>query len=189
MPVFDEPRHPLVEKAVTDARDWCFGHELNGKPAFARATRVVLTLEEHLGADLTPELAAATLLRVAYQFASTEIDIDDYLLEHYSGSVRRILRALQAGHEALATGTTSIDTADLQVVLGVTADTIAELHLLLQQARESVDEARFYTTQTHLHRQVTRLNQFQQTILGRVPESMSNALSNVLAAITACRTA
>jgi hypothetical protein len=189
MPVFAEPRHPLVEKAVIDARDWCFDHELDGKPAFARATRVVLTLEEHLGADLTPELAAAALLRVAHPFAPAEIDTNDYLLKNYSSSTRRILRALQTGHEALATAAASIDTADLQVLFGVTADTIVAFHLLLEQARKSGDEARFFTSQTDLHRQLDRLKQYQQAILGRVPESMSRALNDVLTAVTACRTA
>jgi hypothetical protein len=189
MAVFDQLRHPLIEKAVTDAREWCFGHELNGKPAFARATPVVFTLEEHLGAELTPELAAATLLHAARRFAPAELDVDDYLLTQYNGAVRRMVRALRDLDEAFAAGTPSVDTDDLQVLLACTADKIVALHLVLQQARESGDEARFFASQTELREQLPHLERFGHTITGRVPESMSRALVDVLAAVTACRTA
>lgn len=189
MSVLDQPRQPLIEKAVTDAREWCFGHEFNGKPAFARATRVVFMLEEHLGAELTPELVAAALLHAAHRFAPAELDVNDYLLTQYSGAVRRMVRALLAVDEALTAGTPSVDTDDLQVLLACTADKIVALHLMLQQARESGDEARFFASQTELHEQLPHLEQFVHTITGRVPESMSRVLVDVLAAVTACRTA
>lgn len=190
MSVFDEPRHPLVEKAVVDSREWCCDHTLNGMPAFARAMRVVYMLEEHLGADLSPELVAATLLHIAHGYAPAEIEVDEYLLEHYGGAVHRIVRALQAEQDALAAGTAPrVDPTDLHVVLSSTADKIVALRLLLQQSRESGDEARFFTSQTELHQKLPYLKQFQHTITGRVPESMSHAFGDVLAAITACRTA
>jgi hypothetical protein len=62
--VLTPPRHPLVNRALADARTWCAGKIIDERPALAHAARVAVTLGEHLDAP-APSLIAACLRAAA----------------------------------------------------------------------------------------------------------------------------
>jgi (p)ppGpp synthase/HD superfamily hydrolase len=95
--VLTPPRHPLIDRALADARRWCAGQVIDDRPALTHAARVAVTLGEHV-AHPAPELIAAALLHDSPEFAPAGIDLDAALGHRYGREVVRIVRALEAEH-------------------------------------------------------------------------------------------
>lgn len=165
-------------------------HNAHKKPSFSRgvAASTCLTNDEHLD-DLAVEVAIAALPHDSPDFAPAELDLDAHLTARYGHPVRRIVRALHAEHEALDHGDPAIDITDMQVLQVSTADKIVAFGSLLDRARKSGDEARFFADRPALAARMPYFQRFVSAVTDLVPDAMSAALRDVLAAITACRIA
>ncbi|MEU7480550.1 hypothetical protein AB0A63_31545 [Lentzea sp. NPDC042327] len=186
MSVFADPRDPRLVSALQQARVWCEGHVIDGLPAFEYAVRVARCLDEHL-VDLSVGVAIAALLHASSIFADA-IALDTHLAMNYGHPVPRIVRALRAERATLTAGDPEIDTSDMLVLYVSTADKIVAFHALLDRARASGDEARFFVGHPALALRAPYFQRFAGAVTGLVPDSMSTALREVLAAITAGRT-
>lgn len=77
----------------------------------------------------------------------------------------------------------------MQLLQVSTADKIVAFRSLLERARKSGDEARFFADRPVLAERMPYFQRFASAVTGLVPDSMSTALREVLAGITACRIA
>jgi len=182
--VLTPPRHPLVNRALADARTWCAGKIIDERPALAHAARVAVTLGEHLDAP-APSLIAACLLHDAPEFAPRELDLDHVLADRYGSEVVRIVRALQAEHHALDTDHPIIPVDDLPVLLASSADKIVAFSSLVRRARRSGDVAGFFGCRRALLRLLPHFHDFARAASGRIPTSLSARLGDALNALTA----
>ncbi|MGH3808842.1 MAG: hypothetical protein ACRDRU_19875 [Pseudonocardiaceae bacterium] len=182
--VLSPPRHPLVEQALHQARQWCAGHVIDDRPALAHAARVAVTLGEHV-ADPAPELIAAALLHDAPELAPPDLDLDVVLERCYGREVVRIVRALEAEHHALDTENPITAVEDLPVLLASTADKIVALTSLSRRAERSGDVTGFFAARPSLLRLLPHFRAFCDTGAGTVPASMSARLDQVLKSVRA----
>ncbi|MGH3772491.1 MAG: HD domain-containing protein [Pseudonocardiaceae bacterium] len=177
--VLSPPRHPLVEHALRQARQWCAGQVIDERPALAHAVRVALLLGRHV-TGATPELIATALLHDAPEFAPPHLDLDLALGQRYGAEVARIVRAVEAAHHALDSATPIIAVEDLPVLLVCTADKIVALESLLHRAEASGDVEGFFAARPGLLRLLPHFRAFCAAGVGRVPPSMSARLDQVL---------
>jgi hypothetical protein len=177
--VLAPPRLPLIDRALTDAKAWCAGHIIDERPALAHAARVAVTLGEHIG-DPAPELIAAALLHDSPEFAPDDLDLDRVLAQRYGAEVPRIVRALEAEHQALDTDSPVTTIDDLPVLLASTADKIVALASLSRRAVRSGDSAGFFAARPALLALLPHFEAFRQASSGRVPASMTRRLGQVL---------
>lgn len=180
--VLSPPRHPLVEHALRQARQWCAGQVIDERPALAHAVRVALMLGHHV-TDAAPELIVAALLHDAPEFAPPHVDLDRTLGRRYGAEVARIVRAVEAAHHALDSATPVIAVEDLAVLLTCTADKIVALESLLRRAEACGDVEGFFAARPGLLRLLPHLRAFCAAGVGRVPPSMSAQLDQVLACL------
>ncbi|HWR49295.1 MAG TPA: HD domain-containing protein [Pseudonocardiaceae bacterium] len=176
------PRHPLVEQALRQARQWCTGQVIDDRPALAHAVKVALMLGRHV-TDAAPELIAAALLHDAPEFAPPHVDLDLVLGQRYGAEVARIVRALEVAHHALDSATPILAVEDLPVLLACTADKIVALESLLRRAEASGDVEGFFAARPGLLRLLPHFRAFCAAGVDRVPPSMSARLDRVLQGI------
>lgn len=189
MSVFAAPVDPRWESALDEARSWCEGHMIDDKPAYAHAVGVARVLDDHL-VDLAVEVAIAGLLHNSPGFAPADLDLTAHLTTRYGHPVPRIVRARHAERELLNAGDDpDIDITDLLVLQVSTAAKIVAFGSRLDLARRSGDEARFFADRPELAGHTPYFQRFASAVTGLVPDTMSAALRDVLAALTACRIA
>lgn len=179
MTTLTPPRHPLVERALQDARQWCAGRVIDSRPALAHAARVAVTIGEHVAAP-APELIAAALLHDSPEFAPADVDLDSVLGDRYGAEVLRIVRALEAEHLALDSGAPVVTVDDPPVLLAGTADKIVALTSLTRRAVNSGDPVRFFAVRRPLLALLPHFHQCRAAGIGRVPASMTAAFGRVL---------
>jgi putative NIF3 family GTP cyclohydrolase 1 type 2 len=177
--ILTPPRHPLVERALQDARQWCAGHVIDSRPALAHAVRVAVTIGEHV-ADPAAELTAAVLLHDSPEFAPADVDLDTVLTGRYGAEVLRIVRALEAEHHALDSGAPVVTVDDLPVLLASTADKIVALGSLRHRAVRSGDPVGFFAARPGLLVLLPYFQECRTAGVGRVPASMTDAFGRVL---------
>lgn len=182
MTALTPPRHPLVDRALHDARRWCAGRIIDDRPALAHAARVAVTLGEHV-TDPAPELVAAALLHDSPELAPPDTDLDTVLSGRYGWEVVRIVRALEAEHHAMDTEHPTIPVEDLPVLLASTADKIVALTSLSRRAARSGDAARFFAARPALLRLLPHLRAFRDAGACRIPAGMTDHLDCVLTAV------
>ena len=78
MSALTRPRHRLVEVAINLARQWCYGHVIDGSPALGHALKVARKVDEHLS-TASPDLIAAVILHDAPYFAPDSDDLEQLL--------------------------------------------------------------------------------------------------------------
>ncbi len=178
MSALSQPRDPLIEQALTDAGFWCHGHVIDDRPALAHAVRVARKLDEH--APGRPSLICAALLHDSPLFAPDSIDLDAYLTGRYGSEVTRVVRAMQAQHEALDSANPPLLVDDLPVLLTSTADKIVALTSLLHRARLSGDVKGFFDVRQPLLRLQSYFRQYQQAGAALVPPGMATDLARAL---------
>ena len=178
MNALSAPRHRLIELALADARTWCQGHTIDDRPALVHAVRVAAKLDAHVPAS--PELICAALLHDSPLFAPPDLDLDDYLTSRYGPEVTRVIRALEAQHNALDSGNPPILVDDLPVLQASTADKIVAFRSLLHRARLSGDVAGFFGVRVPLRRLLPYFRAYQQAGAAHVPAAMSAELGAVL---------
>lgn len=172
------PRPPLVTAAIRQARIWCAGHEIDDAPAFAHAARVAATLDHHVP-DLDPRWLCAALLHDSPEFVPAGTGLDAALAV-YGGDVPRIVRALQAEHQALDKPDPPIDVTDQAVLSVSTADKIVAISSLLRRAAVSGDEPGFWAARPLLRGLTGWFSRYQQAGAGRVPQPMTTRLAALL---------
>ncbi len=176
MNVLAKPRHPLIERALADARRWSAGHIIDDRPALAHAAAVAATIGRHVP-DAEPTLIAAALLHDVHDFDVPDLDT---ALRGYGPRVPYIIDALRAEHAALDGPDPQVMINDPEVRLASTADKIVALASLLRRAHRSGDPDRFFTARPALLRLLDHFHACQQATVGHVPTSMSSALATVL---------
>jgi hypothetical protein len=169
----------MVKQALADARIWCRGQVIDDRPALVHAVRVAVTLARHVP-DAPASLIAAVLLHDSPEFAPPGLDLDRYLIAGYGHPVQRIIRRLQAEHEALDQPDPPIHVDDLPVLLAGTADRIVALRSLTHRANKSGDPNAFFTRRGPLLDLLPYFRACQQAAHGRIPGAMSDALALAL---------
>lgn len=178
MSALSQPRNPLIERALADARVWCRGHIIDDRPALAHAVRVASKLDHHAPGRVG--LICAALLHDSPQFAPDPIGLDVYLTGSYGREVTRVVRAMQQQHEALDSGDPPVLVDDVAVVLTSTADKIVALSSLLTRARRSGDVPGFFRVRQPLLRLLPYFRAYRQAGIGLIPPGMSAELARVL---------
>jgi hypothetical protein len=179
MTVLSPPRHPLIDKALHHAREWCTGRVIDDRPAIQHAARVAVTLSRHVP-TVDPELVAAVLLHDSPELAPPDVDLDTLLTTAYGPEVRRVVRALEAEHAALDHPDPPIRIDDQPVLLASTADQIVAFASLAQRAKHSGDVASFFATRPALLGLLPHFRAYQRAGVGLVPVTMSDQLGIVL---------
>lgn len=179
MTVLSPPRPPLIDTALRDARRWCHGQVIDGRPALHHAVRVALAVGRHV-ADPGQELIAAVVLHDAPDLAPRTLDLDSWLHRNYGPVVLRVVRTLEAEHRALDTADPIIAVDDLPVLLASTADKIVALGSLTRRAHDSGDPRAFFAARPTLLALFPHFLAFASAASGRVPASMSDHLDQVL---------
>ena len=73
MTVLSTPRHPLISRALHDARAWCTGHLIDDRPALVHAVRVPVTIGRY-APHVRPHLICAALLHDSPELAPRDLD-------------------------------------------------------------------------------------------------------------------
>lgn len=188
MTVLSKPRDPLISQALADAMQWCAGKVIDDRPALAHAVRVALTIGEHVPHP-GPDLIAAALLHDAPELAPPEVDLDVVLCFWYSREVHRIVRALQAEHQALDRLDPPVNVEDPPVLLASTADRIVAFGALLRRANASGDVQGFFAARPGLGVLLPYFWRYQQASVGLVPATMSSVVHGLLGTLTYIYTA
>ena len=178
MTALARPRHPLIERALADARAWCEGHIIDDRPALAHAVRVAAKLDQH--APGRPRLVCAALLHDSPEFAPARPALDGYLTGVYGTEVSRVVRAMAAQHHALDSDNPPIELEDQSVLLVAIADKIVALGSLLHRAHLSGDVTRFFARREPLLRLLPYFEGYQRTVAAWVPAAMAWELATVL---------
>lgn len=178
MSTLSPPQTRVIEQALTDARTFCAGHIIDDRPALVHAVRVAVKLDQH--APGRPHLICAALLHDSPLFAPAMLDLDAHLTSHYGPEVTRIIRAMQAQHEALDSNNPPLLVDDYPVLLATTADKIVALTSLLRRARLSGDTTGFFRTRGALLRLLPHFHAYHRAGATRVPVSMTTELGDVL---------
>ncbi|MEJ3750593.1 metal-dependent phosphohydrolase [Actinomycetes bacterium KLBMP 9797] len=179
MTVLSPPRHPLIDKALRHAQEWCLGRVVDDRPAIQHAARVAVTLSRHVP-TVGPELVAAVLLHDSPEFAPADVDLDALVTTEYGPEVRRIVRSMEAEHAALDEPDPTIRTGDRPLLLACTADQIVAFKSLAQRARRSGDVNSFFAARPALLRLLPHFRAYQLAGVGLVPFTMSDHLDIVL---------
>lgn len=182
MTVLSQPRHRLVDQALADAKRWCAGKVIDERPAFVHAVRVAYTIGEHVR-EPAQDLVAAALLHDAPEFAPPDVDLDVVLYFWYSAQVHRIVRALQAEHQALDRPDPPMGVEDPLVLLASAADRIVAFGSLLRRAGASGDAPAFFAARPALVALLPHFRRGQTAAVGRIPDTMSAALDRLLTAV------
>lgn len=178
MTALSAPRHPLIERALIDARTWCHGHIIDDRPALAHALHVARTLDSHVPGR--PPLVCAALLHDSPLFAPADIDLNTYLTVRYGLEVTRVVRALEAQHEALDSADPPVLVDDHPVLLTSTADKIVALSSLLSRARAFGDIDAFFRARGPLLRLLPYFRAYQEAGAALVPPRMAAELRTVI---------
>ena len=168
----------MIELALADARAWCHGHIIDDRPALAHALQVATTLDAHV--SCAPPLVCAALLHDSPLFAPADIDLNAFLTDRYGPEVTRIIRALEAQHEALDSADPPVLVDDQPVLLASTADKIVALSSLLRRARASGDVDAFFRARGPLLRLLPYFRAYQQAGAPLVPQRMAAKLRSVI---------
>jgi hypothetical protein len=187
MTVLVPPRHPTVDRALTLARRWCRGHQIDAAPALAHAARVAVTVSRHIP-HVPPEPVAAALLHDSPEYAPQAepgIDLYPYLTQHLGPEVARIVAALEVEHAALG----SLDGPPVPVddppVLAVSAaDKIVALGSMLRRAAASGDPAGFWRARGAFTAVTPYLHAFHVEATPHLPETMAGELARLVEAVT-----
>lgn len=179
MTVLSPPRHPLIERALADARTWTAGHIIDDRPAFVHAVWVAVTLGNHVP-NPEPTLVAACLLHDSPEFAPPDIALDAVISERYGTETLRIIRALEVEHQALDTDDPIIDVTDPVTLQASTADKIVAIRSLLRRSVDSGDPDAFFAARPGLLRLLPHFDTFTDAGAGRLPASMTTELCHVV---------
>ena len=172
------PRHPLIDRALSDARDWCKGHVIDGQPAIVHAVRVAVTVANH-ERDAAPGQIAAALLHDSPDFAPPDIDLDHHLTGQYGADTCRLVRAIEADHQAINVDVLT-PPREQDVLLLSTADRLVALTSAARRARRS-DTRAFFTQRQRLVELLPYFQSCCDAAWGRVPATLTRDLAAVLA--------
>lgn len=173
-------RDPLVSSALVIARQWCAGRIIDDRPALAHAVRVAVTVVRHRPA-VPADLVAAALLHDAPEFAPADLNLDQYLLATYGPVVHRLIRAMQAEHDALDLMQPYLpDRDDDLLIMLSTADKVVALNSLLRRARRTGNSTGFFAVRQPLLVLLQHFRACQGNSVDAVPASLSSELAKVL---------
>ena len=131
-------------------------------------------------------LSFPALLHDSPEFAPPTTDLDAYLTAVYGAEVLRLVRGMQAEHDALDLGTPRIpDPADRALVLLSTADKVVALTSLLRRAGLSGDTLAFFTSRRPLLDLLPHFCACELASADAVPATLTAALAQVLDDIAA----
>lgn len=180
MTALTPPRHPVVDSALTVAKRWCAGRVIDDRPALAHAVRVAVAIGAHQP-RVKPQIIAAALLHDGPEFAPPNLDLNHFLTYHYGGEVTRLIRGMQAEHEALDAETPFVpDRTDTDFLLLSTADKLVALTSLMRRARLSGDVTGFFAIRQPLLRLLDHFRACQRSAIGVAPASLTRALGQIL---------
>jgi hypothetical protein len=189
MSVLTRPRPPLIDTAIDISRDWCEGHIIDGSPALGHALKVARKVGEHLP-SASPDLIAAVILHDAPYFAPADINLDRTLAEMLSPALLRIVRAIEAEHEALGHSISpSAETADPEVLVASAADKVVSIAAITLRARRSGDPAAFWSRRRAFIDRVPYFQAFAVAAEPHLPASLVRELAAVITSAVEATTA
>jgi hypothetical protein len=181
MSALTRPRPALVDTAIAISRGWCAGHIIDGAPALSHALKVARKVTDHL-ASASPDLIAAVILHDAPYFAPAGVNLDRTLAETLNPSVLRIVRAIQAEHEALERSTNPcVEDRDPAVLVASAADKTVSIAAIIRRGRRSDDPAVFWNHRRAFIDRVPYFQAFAVAVEPHLPASLARELAAVIA--------
>ena len=180
MSALTRPRLPLIDTAIALSRDWCEGHIIDGAPALSHALKVARKVADHLP-GASADLIAAAILHDAPYFAPAGVDLDRTLAATLNSSVLRIVRAIQAEHEALQHSTDpGVETRDLDVLLASAADKAVSIAAITRRGRRSDSPDTFWNRRRAFIDRVPYFKAFAAAAEPHLPASLARELTAVV---------
>ena len=182
MSALTRPRHRLVEVAINLARQWCYGHVIDGSPALGHALKVARKVDEHLS-TASPDLIAAVILHDAPYFAPDSDDLEQLLTGQLSADVARIVWAIKQEHDALDDDVSpriNLDQPD--VVVASAADKVISIGAVLRRAERHTMPITFWLTRQPFVDRVPYFYEFMMAAWPYLPNRLAWELQAVIEA-------
>lgn len=179
MNALSQPYDPLIEQAMADARTWCRGHIIDDRRRWHTRSRSRTNSTSTYPASCNWS-APRWFTHRSPLFAPGSFDLDTYLTGNYGPEVTRIVRAMQAQHEALDSDNPPVLVDDVPVLLTSTADKIVALTSLLRRARLSGDVQGFFRVRQPLLRILPYFRAYQRAGAALIPPRMAADLAAAL---------
>jgi hypothetical protein len=180
MSALSRPRTQVIEAAIELGRRWCEGKIIDGSPALGHALKVARKVDEHFPAA-APDLIAAVIVHDAPFFAPDDIDLESVLTMMLSSDVARIVRAIEAEHDALDNSPApQVDTANTDVLIASAADKVVSIGAIMKRARRFRDPAVFWLTREAFLLRIPYFQAFAVTAGPYLPPSLATDLNRVV---------
>ena len=182
MSVLSHPRHPVVDMALTLAKRWCDGHEIDGAPALTHAIEVATTLLKY-EPDASPQLVAAVLLHDSPEFSEpyveSPLDLDAFLEGVFGPRVPMVVRALEREHNAMDEPAQGFP-ADRDTLLLSAADKIVSLGSILARAQLTEDQRGYWAVRQPFLDAVPYFRRFFTHAAPSLPVEMARELGGLV---------
>ena len=176
MSALTRPRAPIIDTAIQLGQQWCQGHLIDGAPALAHALKVARKVDEHLP-TASPDLLAAMIVHDAPFFAPADLDLDVALIAMLSYKVSRIVRAIEAEHDAPDHSVNpEPEGTDADVFVAGAADKIVSIGAILRRANRSTNTDAFWRARPAFVARVPYFRAFCSQAARRLPSDMAAEL-------------
>jgi hypothetical protein len=180
MSAFTHPRSPLIDTAITLARQWCEGHIIDGSPALGHAMKVARKIDEHLP-GVSSDLIGAAILHDAPFFAPATVNLDEVLAEEMSADVLRIVRGLEREHTALDSDALPVlHTNEPDVLIGSAADKVVSIAAITVRAHRADDVKAYWGERRPFIKRVPYFIGFAELAAPHLPVGLTRELRLVV---------
>jgi hypothetical protein len=183
MTILAPPRHPMIDDALTCARNWCAGHEIDAAPALRHAVAVTVVLG-HYHPETESDITAAVLMHDAPEFAPSTLDLDAFLTIQFSPETNRIVRALQQLHTTMgANAEPQVAEGDTATLRAACADKIVAISSMLRRSRAADSPTAFWSARTAFTGILDYFDRFTELAAQRGETDMAKRLRALLAEV------
>lgn len=180
MSALTRPRARVIDTAIRLGRLWCEGQIIDGSPALGHALKVARKVDEHCP-SASPDHIAAVIVHDAPFFTPPELDLDTTLTTMLNADVTRIVRAIEAEHDALDhSSNPDIDTTSQDVLIASAADKVISIGAILKRARRSPAPNDYWTTRQPFLMRVPYFQAFSISARPYLPDTLADELHDVV---------
>lgn len=180
------PRPPVVEAALTRARDWCAGHVIDGAPALGHAVKVAATLGSY-HPDVCADLVAAVLLHDAPDFVGEEV-LAPSVVDGCGSAVLLAVRTIHREHDAMAAYLRNdrlsafgmVSALPGYALRALSADKVVSLTYVLRRARTAPDVKAYWRQRQEFVRLLPYFREFHSIAEPQVAPSLAAELGRLV---------
>lgn len=171
------PRPALVDTALDLGRRWCAGHLIDGSPALGHAVKVAHKVDRYVP-EADPALIAAVILHDSPYFAPEDTDLDAVLNDRLGPAVKRIVRAIEREHQALAVAELpAIDVSDPHTLVASAADKAVSIAAITRRADRASDVTAYWSTRRAFIKRVPYFCAFAEAAAPHLPTGLARELA------------